>query len=533
MKMVRLYRRRDSFNYLELIIMLSLLNYQLTLKASRLFICTLLILTTYVTAFGQLIYTKDPARLAKLKQLQARVEQNPDNLKAHEDFIRFVEEKEPYSYLRQEYSLWLKQFPKSAAVSFAFGKQLMDGYSSEGREILIKAVNLNPNLAEAWNFLAFDASMQGDKLLMQEYAAKAKKADPDNPAYAYSYAQSFKDDDSVKYDSLLVALVFRFPESETAAAALMSLADNSKIESEKMAFFEQLYKRYSTRPSRISQMGIQAYFDLLLAKNPQKAFEIALNMALEPKANHYLWNQKMLYARSIRGAKEMLEVNKPLLALGILKSLPADFHENEQFILLKTQAIEASENTQIAYDSLALQYSKRPRKNIRTVLLGYAKKLNKNEKQFVLDIDSLREASARPATDFSLEPYSSTVKTSLDDYSGKVTLLTYWFPACSPCHLEFPHFESVVKKFDKDKLAYLGINIARGQDAYVLPSVKAKGYTFIPLKEEARDKGNLDNAGGAPENFLIDQKGRVIFSNFRIDENNTDMLELMIGELVK
>lgn len=508
-------------------------HYKLIVKTFRLLTSCLVLMTFYEMAFSQVVFTNDPVQLAKLKQLQTRVEQNPGNLKAHEDFIRALDEAEPYPYLRHQYSLWMKQFPKSATVIFALGKSLKNRNSPEGRDFLLKALNLNPNIAEAWNLLASDAVLSGDNLLMQEYAAKAKKADPKNPDYAFTYALSFAGVDSAKFDSLLIALVFRFPESETAASALLSLASNSNIESEKMAFFEQLYQRYSTKPWRIAEIGMEAYFNFLLNRNPQKAFEIALNMSLEPKVNHYLWNQKIVYARSFRGAKEMLELNKPLLALEILKSLQADFKEDEKFVLMKSQAIENAAGTKVAYDSLSRHYSTRPGKNIRIKLLEYARTLNKDENQFNLDIESFREASARQATDFSLEPYSSSIKTSLGDYKGKVTLLTYWFPACGPCHQEFPHFESVMKKFDKENVAYLGINIVRNQDPYVLPSIKSKGYTFIPLKEEDRDKGNLDNTGSAPVNFLIDKKGRVIFSNFRIDENNTDMLELMISNLLE
>ena len=513
--------------------MISLNNFKVVRKIFQILTCCLLITTICETVSGQVMYKNDQSQTARLKPLQTRVEQDPDNLKAHEDFIRALEEGEPYPYLRHQYSLWMKQFPKSATVRFALGRSFKNRNIPEGKDFLLKALNLNPNIGEAWDLLASDAAISGDNLLMQEYAAKAKKADPKNPNYAFTYAISFAGVDSVKFDSLLIALVFRFPESETAASALLSLASNSNIESEKMAFFEQLYKRYSTKPWRIAEIGMEAYFNFLLNRNPQKAFEIALNMSLEPKVNHYLWNQKIVYARSFRGAKEMLELNKPLLALEILNTLQADFKENEKFVLMKSQAFENAAGTKVAYDSLSRHYSTRPGKNIRIKLLEYAKTLNMDENQFNLDIESLREVSARQATDFSLEPYSSSVKTSLGDYKGKVTLLTYWFPACGPCHQEFPHFESVMKKFDKENVAYLGINIARNQDPYVLPSIKSKGYTFIPLKEEDRDKGNLDNTGSAPVNFLIDKKGRVIFSNFRIHENNTDMLELMISDLLK
>jgi len=64
--------------------------------------------------------------------------------------------------------------------------------------------------------------------------------------------------------------------------------------------------------------------------------------------------------------------------------------------------------------------------------------------------------------------------------------------------------------------------------------MKAKQYSFIPLEEKRfRDKGNMDNMGAAPANFLIDKEGNLIFSRFRVNELNEDdfklMMEIVIG----
>ncbi len=74
--------------------------------------------------------------------------------------------------------------------------------------------------------------------------------------------------------------------------------------------------------------------------------------------------------------------------------------------------------------------------------------------------------------DFKLEPYLSYGQVSLSDYKGKVVLLTFWFPGCGPCRDEFPHFEKVLKGFREQPVSYVGINMARQQDSYVIPFVK-------------------------------------------------------------
>lgn len=117
--------------------------------------------------------------------------------------------------------------------------------------------------------------------------------------------------------------------------------------------------------------------------------------------------------------------------------------------------------------------------------------------------------------------------------TAATTSLTYWFPGCGPCRGEFPHFENVVRKFKGENEAYVAINIDSGQNEYVLPFVKGSSYSFTPLEDvKGGVKGNMDNRGAAPMNFLIDQEGRLIFSDFRTDINNEDELELMINTLL-
>ncbi|WP_262502372.1 TlpA family protein disulfide reductase [Pedobacter steynii] len=140
---------------------------------------------------------------------------------------------------------------------------------------------------------------------------------------------------------------------------------------------------------------------------------------------------------------------------------------------------------------------------------------------------------ARLATPFTLKRYLTPGNTSITDYKGKVVLLTYWFPGCGPCRGEFPHFENVVRKFKGQALSYVGINIVSSQNDYVIPFMKSSGYSFTPLEDvKGRDKGNMDNRGAAPVNFLLDREGRVIFSDFRTDGDNEDELELMISTLL-
>jgi thiol-disulfide isomerase/thioredoxin len=128
------------------------------------------------------------------------------------------------------------------------------------------------------------------------------------------------------------------------------------------------------------------------------------------------------------------------------------------------------------------------------------------------------------APPFNLQQYGSAGTVSLAKLRGKVVLLTFWFPGCGPCRAEFPHFEAVMQQFRNKDVVYLGINVLRDQDEYVLPFMTKTGYSFLPLKSTP-DAGTIGGketqqygVRGEPENFVIDPKGRIVYSGFTIDD---------------
>jgi thiol-disulfide isomerase/thioredoxin len=210
--------------------------------------------------------------------------------------------------------------------------------------------------------------------------------------------------------------------------------------------------------------------------------------------------------------------------------LPRYFPFKTGLSILKAQAVAVSVNINAAYDSLMVYFVKTPDVKLKKCIADYGTTLGKNGAQVEADIWKKLDAVSKQATPFTLKRYLTPGMASLSDYQGKVVLLTYWFPGCGPCRGEFPHFEKVIREFKGKPVDYLGLNIAPEQNEYVIPFMKSSGYSFTPLEDvKGRVKGNMDNGSAAPVNFLIDQQGRIIFSNFSINEVNEDQLEMMIN----
>jgi len=480
-------------------------------------------------------FDKTNAELAKIKSLKAKVEANPADLKAHEAFIWAFNPDNPS--ILDQYQSWMKKYPKEYAIPFAIGEALVNRENPHATPFLLQASVLKPNAAEVWNLLANDAILRNKVNDRKRYLEKAVFYAPKNPDYVFNYAYSFKDTDPEKYDSLSLDIARKFPDSEVGVKALSLLALNTSIPEEKIAYYKQIFTRKANHKSDWYVGAMEYYSDLLLKTNPGQAFELGTAIILDNNLFIDLWHERLVVADAFLKSRMLLNQGKPIEALTILNSvklknelLGRRIDAEEYLTTFKAEALDSAKLYKAAFDTLAVSYSNIPTETLQPLVYSYGRKLGMDSLAVSRNIAKTRGGFAKQAKDFSLKNYLDTAKTSLSDYKGKVVLLTYWFPGCGPCRGEFPHFEAVLKKFSKDNVAYLGLNVEPMQDDAVLPFLKESGYSFTPLHDSlARNKGNL-NTEGQPTNYLIDQKGRIIFSNFRIDAENERTLELMIKE---
>jgi len=477
--------------------------------------------------FGQIPVRMGPGSADEIKKARTALEVNMNDENAHRTFIFAMGLGNPL--LVAQYEDWMKKYPENINIPLSIGTVFYRAEMSQGREFLERASAMDPQNAEIWFMLSEDAFTRGEKKLSREYMKKASLSDKTNARYASAYLMSFEDNEP-DYKQKVFDFINRFPTNGKGAQLLYGLAENNTSINERINYFEQLRKLYPPQKFNWSAAGMIHLADDYLQTNPEKA--LALINGLDDGKDWKLRKQAAESLIQINKLEENQNYKDAIMELNGVK-LPAFNYINDFIVLKKSYLLDKAGNTKAAYDSLAVKFAKAPSDQFNDALELYGKKLGIDKGQVTRDIETLRYSVAAPAYPFELERYNNNEKLSLESLKGKVVLLTFWFPGCTPCREEFPYFQAVIDKFKGEKVAYLGINVFPHQDPYVLPFMQNTKFSFIPLRGSAEFAAKNFGVNGEPENFLIDKDGKIIFRNFRIDNTNHRTLELMISSLLK
>lgn len=459
---------------------------------------------------------------------QSLIEKFPDSADFHNKYLSAFTTI-PDSTLKL-YDVWLKRYPNSIVVAKAVATGLYNEESPNAKPYLLEVLKRNPNDAETYSRLSIDAERWGDSNGAKKYMEKASFIDSLNPAYAFYYAMMFEKTDPALWRKKLYELTQKYPNNERGAQGLYWLGYRTPDIHERVEVFETLQRLYPPKKFNWSEGGMSYLFDTyLIQEKPAKALTLA--QSLSPDKN---WEAKAKLATQLIAIDNLVKKKDYSAAKQLADSVKAIrySHANELIAILKANILDESGDTKSGYDSLIGIAAKDPTENLRIAINRLGSKLSKNGETVQNDIRLQREKNAFIAPDFNLGQYDTKENLQLKDLKGKVILLTFWFPGCGPCRGEFPHFQTVINKFDKKQVSYIGINVFPEQDKYVLPFMKGTKYSFVPLKGNAEWAKDAYKVRGEPTNFLIDKEGKIQYANFRIDGNNEETLGLMIQSLL-
>ena len=154
------------------------------------------------------------------------------------------------------------------------------------------------------------------------------------------------------------------------------------------------------------------------------------------------------------------------------------------------------------YGSLSSEYNK---KNI-------SNETDKSENAKIQNGDSTKESAKVMAKDFVV--YDEDLnEVKLSDYKGTPVVLNFWASWCPPCKSEMPSFNEMSKKYSKDKVAILMINLTDGQRETMSKAkqfIKDNNYNMKVLFDNKMDAANKYNIQSIPRTIFIDKDGYIV-----------------------
>lgn len=98
------------------------------------------------------------------------------------------------------------------------------------------------------------------------------------------------------------------------------------------------------------------------------------------------------------------------------------------------------------------------------------------------------------------------------DFTGKVTVLNFWFAACAPCRVEAPLLEELHQEFKDQDVQFFGVNL-RDEKATAEAFDKSFNLTYPSFND--KDGGvllavsGIVPPGAVPTTLVLDKQGRV------------------------
>jgi len=127
------------------------------------------------------------------------------------------------------------------------------------------------------------------------------------------------------------------------------------------------------------------------------------------------------------------------------------------------------------------------------------------------EIDSVnRTHSGKPYVPINLRTISGDVITS-DSIKGKVTLINFWFKACTGCMVEYPILNNIFSDL-KDNPEFMLITITFDPEDSLPDFIEENGIRFPIVSVGHKDSsGRLNFNNGYPTNILIGPDNKIIF----------------------
>jgi peroxiredoxin len=131
---------------------------------------------------------------------------------------------------------------------------------------------------------------------------------------------------------------------------------------------------------------------------------------------------------------------------------------------------------------------------------------------------------------FTLKTMDGSKKT-LQDYSNKVTLVSFFFPRCPYCNVELPEVQKLHEKYKDKGLSTVWINIVPEEES-LIRGWQAEHNFNVPVLVGGTQDGLMKDyrLTSTPTTYLLSEKGEVLFKESGYKKGDEKILDLRISQ---
>ncbi|HEX8609123.1 MAG TPA: TlpA disulfide reductase family protein, partial [Pedobacter sp.] len=148
-------------------------------------------------------------------------------------------------------------------------------------------------------------------------------------------------------------------------------------------------------------------------------------------------------------------------------------------------------------------------------------KLQEKARFEVLDLGS-------KAPNFSARNVRTDQVLSLDSFKGKVVVLDFWYLSCMPCRTLMPILERVQKKFGKERLAVIGINVKDANSKEIVRFLEELHISYSQFYQVGQLLASDYKLQAFPTTLVLDRNGKVRLTELGWGEDTESKLEQII-----
>src|SRR6266850_2738960 len=123
----------------------------------------------------------------------------------------------------------------------------------------------------------------------------------------------------------------------------------------------------------------------------------------------------------------------------------------------------------------------------------------------------------------------------LQDYKGKVLILDFYATWCVPCRKSIPHLVELQRRYQKDGLEVVGLNVGGPDDQEkVSDFARAFGVQYtLAIPDDDLISFLLSDNGDIPQTFIFDRNGELMKRFIGYGEATGDDINRIVDEALK